>query len=287
MENEVQNYQETKPDTPPTPEELEEMRRLTGEKTFEKESTSLPYLGFNADKKDQEKGGYFFKPTGEKDEKGNNVMQKIGKEMAGVIIKVRKKIESPYESKEKHYSNEFDGYNENIELQDGNNKNKTLIVGSYQDIKSSFPDIKLKNVLYIYSDQDQQVYKMDVRSGSLSSLWDYLKKFDVRSEELGAKDTVMRYITKFSWHIISGNAGEYIQMTFQNIGVYSQWKKLYEEVRKVNDIIANQETNTEEREKKEQVEDIKETFGGTEVSGKREAADDIGEEYINVDKIPF
>ncbi len=235
---EEQNNQQVQPEqesnSPAPLNDVDKIRQMTGEETMESEVSSIPFLKFNGDPKDPN-GGKFLLSTGQKDEEGNNLYEELGTTIKGVILRVRKKLQTGLDDKIKKTSEEFDGLNENdVTLYDaqGNEETRT----SVPTLRNKYPNLKIVNILYVYLIDRDQIYKMFVSSGSFRPLTEYLSSF--KDAKTGQKDTVLRYETIFSSQDAYGsNNRPYKQMTFAKGEVVGNWEPIWAKLQETNDII--------------------------------------------------
>lgn len=219
--------------TQPTLDEVNEMRIITGETGMANEGTRLPYLDFNG----KPDGGKYSKVIG-KDDQNKNILESIGETIEGVIIRVRKVIQTGLDTKQKLYSSEFDNYNEQIDVYDRSDTKNPIYTGTYYELTEKYRGIlKLQNVIYLFLPTDSQIYKLRVTGGSLSNFWNYLRQF-TRDKE-GKNDTVLKYITRFgSMNAVSQMGLPYKQMTFEKVGETPQWKEIWQELKNLNTMIS-------------------------------------------------
>lgn len=215
--------------TQPTPDEVSEMRIITGETGIANEGTRLPYLDFNG----KPDGGQYSKIIG-KDDKNKSILEPMGETIEGVIVRIRKIVQTGLDSKQKLYSSEFDNYNEQIDIYDRMDTKNPIYTGTYYKIMEQYKGVlKLQNVIYLFLPEETQIYKIRVTGGSLSNFWGYLRQFT--RDNTGKKDTILKYITRFgSMDAISQMGLPYKQMTFEKVGETPQWKEIWQELKNLN-----------------------------------------------------
>ena len=217
----------------PTPEEINSMRIVTGETSMANEGSRLPYLDFNG----RPDGGIYSKVVG-KDDKNKSILEPIGETVEGVIVRIRKVVQTGLDSKQKLYSSEFDNYTEQIDVYDRSDTKNPVYTGTYHEIIEKYHgELRLQNVIYLFLAEETQIYKMRVTGGSLSNFWNYLRQFTV--DKTGKKDTILKYITRFgSINAVSQNGLPYKQMTFEKVGETPQWKEIWQELESLNAILS-------------------------------------------------
>ena len=132
-----------------------------------------------------------------------------------------------------YFTYEFDSYNDVIDLLDKKQGNQVISRGTYKELKNQCPDLKLSNVVYLYSASEQQVYKLGVGGGSLSNLWAYCGGF-------GNNDTTLRYVTKISSQEAENDRGfKYMQLTFEKVKEAENWQVIWNELQKLGTIISS------------------------------------------------
>lgn len=123
----------------------------------------------------------------------------FAKELKGVILKRRFKIQSKMDNDVRYYSNEFDTWNEPIKVSTGGER---LFEGSYQEAKEMFKtginpktkraDKSFDTFLVLYLNVDKKLYKFEWRLSSMNKWFDYEGSF--------SQDTFVRYNTEFILH---------------------------------------------------------------------------------------
>lgn len=215
----------------PSEEEIMQMRNLTGEAQMAIEGNKLPFIKFDG-KTDRITSGHFLKSTG-KDDQGKTQYDDLGENLQGVIIRIRKSCQSEMEAKRNLYTQEFDGYNEELELFERGEK-QIVDKGTYSQLSASYPELKLSNIVYLFSSTDEKVYKLGVGGGSLNNLWTYAKSFSDK------KETLLRYITDFTAQEVKNPQGfPYMQMVFANAGETPDWQKIWNELKVLDSMIGS------------------------------------------------
>jgi hypothetical protein len=213
----------------PTPEQLAQMRDFTGENTMAQESLKLPFIKFDG-KPDRATSGHFLLAKG-KNQQGKQEYSDLGDTLEGVIIRVRKAVQTGLDSKRNLYTREFDSYNEMLDLIDRDTR-EVIASATYSDLKNQYADLRLSNILYVYSQKQQQVYRLSVGGGSLSNLWAYLEQFNQGNK------TVMMVITKFGNQEAKSDKGIfYMQMTFELVSEAENWQMIWGELQKINNAL--------------------------------------------------
>lgn len=214
--------------TKPSEEEINEIRRFTGENDFNLEGRKINYINFHG------KDGEYLMASGEKNEDGSNKYESLGKEIKVVIFRIRRMLQTKKEASNDLYSSEFDSYNEDIEIYEKGNK-ELVAIGRFNELKSQFTELKLNNLAYVYF--NDALYKIQITGGSLNPFWNYLQSFK-------GDDTVFRYNTIMGTKsAVSKEGFKYQQMTFQKGKEVENWKEIWEEVKQLNHILTKSVEN--------------------------------------------
>lgn len=136
--------------------------------------------------------------------------------------------------------------------------------------------LKFSHILYVWSPKSQEVYRLQVGGGSVANLWEYLASF-------GSKDTVFRYLTRFgSQDAISKETGQkFVQMTFEKVGEYGNWKQIFSEVQNLNLMLDTPVS------KKAEMLNAPQSEGLPEVVEDEPVPETETEDEIKVEDIPF
>jgi len=201
-----------------TQEEINEIRAFTGEDTL-MTIKKTPFIQFDAET------GIFSKVDG-KGEDGKNILIPIGKELTGVIIRVRKQIASSKSSLLKVYSNEFSSYNDVIEIFD-KGANQSIACATYSQLQEKYGKevIKLSEIVYIFF--EEKLWRMSVKGTSLNPLWDYLRSF-------GENDTVIRYKSHLTSIDDKNEFGEFKVLKFTKGELVANFEQLWSDLKKLD-----------------------------------------------------
>lgn len=237
MTKDLEKAKQNLPANKPTEEEINRLRALTGEQNVVTSTGGVPFMNFDG-QPGKETSGKFFLPTGGQNEDGTREMSETGSTVQGVIVRIRKRLETPMNAKNHHRTPEFDDDNGVIQLlEDG----EVILEGTKEELQSHSPELKLKNVIYFYLNEKKAVYRLLVPGGSLMNLWDYLKEFSKEN------DTTLRWVTEIGGNKIKNKTGfEYFQMTFKRLEEAENWKEIAEELSKLEEIIRKTAEEKEE-----------------------------------------
>lgn len=157
-----------------TPEQIEQLKVLTGEATTMKPRTTFPVI-----KVDQDKYTFVIETASGTEE--------LGEEFTGKILKMRKKLLGFSPNGDAYYSHEFDNFGDVITLF---SKGAPMMEGTVDEIQQTdeYSFVKQQYILYVL--KDDTVYKVAIKGHSLGNLFDFLKaKKD---------DSLIMFETKFS-----------------------------------------------------------------------------------------
>lgn len=181
---------------------IREARAVTGE-NLRSQRDQLPAIKFYGRDSQYGKAGTFALLRKAKDGKGLDATL-LGTSISATILKVRMTADNGNKKPQKRLY-EFDSpMQDSVELRiEGQQQAE---VGSYKEHKENHPDLKFRQVLYLYF--NGEVCKMKVSGGSLKNLWEYLGSF-------GPSDTVMAYKTLFGSETVEHPEGAYQAFTFK------------------------------------------------------------------------
>ena len=139
------------------------------------------------------------------DEIGNWVPQSLPDKIEITVLKVRRVLSSyqmlPEGMGIRTFTNEHNTWKDPLtvfDMKKGDKKPRMLDVGSLEQIKKNFPDLRLRQNLYCLL--GEQVVKLSVRGKSLSALFNYYPKF-------GASEHIFQFITTLSSHAETNEGG--------------------------------------------------------------------------------
>ena len=175
-------------------EQIAKLKEMSGEANQESREFT-PIIQVNNSKVEKEVDGEMVEVLGKKEYK---IVSKEGDEYKtepfattfdAIILKVRYVVQKKYvpnDTTPNWRSYEFDNFNEKISLiSEGN----LFYEGTYQQIKKEFEGkTSLSAIVYVMA--NGKVYKLNLKGGSMSALWDYLKTF-------GYNDSSSAHLTTF------------------------------------------------------------------------------------------
>ena len=248
-------------------QELEELAELSGEKSVRSAPKyELPQIRLNGQK------GVFIKTY--KDEQGVYLNEEIGKEISGVVLKIRRSfgamtIDDSGEVEEIYFSNEHNDWRDKAllfhkDLTKKKVKTMLLDTGTFKELKSRYTNLKMRQIIYLLFGDD--IVKLEVRGKGLSALFDYYSKFT-------GKEHIFQFTTKIGTIKKENKAVEYYAMTFEkgensNMDVVPlKIREVIDNIKKSEDYYASQvpkdkfvpkeiETIEEESDKEIKYEDI-------------------------------
>jgi len=170
-----------------TKQNVDELARLSGENMMKQFRYVVPILKFNGSK-----NTFSYLETGS-DGKINS-KNIVSKTLDLVILKVRRTFTSFQQTSTGNiswFTNEHNSWRDSLTLfeRKDNARPKMIDFGSIEDLRAKYPDLRLKQNLYVlYKDS---VVKIGVKGKSLSSLFEYYKEFKELNDHMFAHNTVV------------------------------------------------------------------------------------------------
>lgn len=261
--------------------DLAELADLSGEAAVRQRKYTVPILKFHGSK------GEFSILTPDAD--GNYVPTPPTKIFEGVILKVRRSL-GAFEKIEgqsiQYYSNEHNSFRDQLVLfqKRGETKKSNMVAeGTMKELKEIYPNLRLRQILYLLIPSSGDVVKMSVKGKSLASLFEYYREFK-------ENEHMFEYVTKMERHT-EENEG----ISFYVIDFIKDKKSDIELVaEKIREVASN--LKLQDKSYAESAQTTKDTregmaSGGEKVEPEKPAVEkseekDNGEE-INVENIPI
>lgn len=162
---------------------LKQARALTGSNTLQ--TTKSNYVKISYDEDLAPKGNFVLKLWDSEKEAFNDT--DLGKEMVGVVLLRTMKC-SQWDNdlgSNLYDSNEFDDYQEEVFLKDNNQKE--IASGTYRQLKTKYPDLKLQHILYLKI--NDSVAKLFIKGGGIFDFADYDNSLTEAGSALQAVET--------------------------------------------------------------------------------------------------
>ncbi len=214
-----------------TTEELNKLSEMSGENNVK----SSPKYNL-AVIRIQGKEGHFTKMYYDADGKWQE--EKIGDSFEGVILKIRRTMGAITNNGDDiYFSTE---HNSNVDTatlfyQDRTKKEpktQMLDTGTYKELKTKFPNLKMKQILYFLL--AGEVVKVEVKGKGLSKLFDYYSEFS-------GSEHLFQFITKVGMTSEKSPLGDYFAMSFEK-GKNSDLDEVAPKIEEVNSKIEEIET---------------------------------------------
>jgi hypothetical protein len=217
------------------------MAEMSGEKdTKSAPKYTLPSVKMNG------KTGSFYRTVIEdgelkKGEDGKAVLDDMGKEVKGVILKVRKTYFAD-EAEGQMYSNEIgSGKNEKVSIFHKSENTKggyttaCVFTGLASQVKERFPELSMIQIIYFLLSDTNEIVRLKVKGMSLGQLFSYWKEFEADDHTfeyetiLGAKADKNKFGSFFVNTFKKGNKVENLK------DVEIAMKEVYENVNKIEE----------------------------------------------------